>query len=714
MTEVGYASLGIAPSFDGFERNLQRGAAGPMASVGGTSGRTFGDAAGKSAGSRFGSAFKTAAKAGLVGLGVLGVGAAKLAGDAVSAASDLEESTNKVAQVFGRGANDVFRFSSKAADALGQTNQQARDAAATFGIFGNVAGLTDKKNAKFAKRMTTLASDLASFSNTEPEQAVEALGAALRGESEPIRAYGVLLDEATLKAEAMRIGLLKPVKDQAKIKTYQVAILDGQKNYNDAVKEFGPKSLEALKAEAALGTARDRLQKATEGTIPALTQQQKVLAAQSSIMQQTSTQQGDFARTSDGLANQQRRLTARWEDAKAELGVGLLPIMTKAADFLLDTGIPAFERFSDWFNDTGLPAIKGFAGYFEDNLLPPIKRFADEAKPILADVFDGAKKVLDDVVPMVEGLVDKFEGLPDGVKKGLLIGAGALTLNKLIGRGGGGGGGEGGLLSGGRGTLAGAIRGSVVDKSGELIAGRLLRRFERPLPVFVVNPGGVGGGGGGIGGKAGKFGLLAGATLPTALIATAVVGILATPQVGKWLANKEAEVLGIPKRKERGPDSAAAGTDTHRDIIADRFRTGGAAVDAYNDQLSNTRDRIIEMTNGAGDFIGKAETLRDHLTVVTNGATVPFKSPGLNDVLTKSRDYKGILEGIPQTVRTNFVASYTSNNTVEDIGGNGARTPRATTNDNRIIINGDIRPHNFAESERDLRRKQRARSGGGR
>jgi hypothetical protein len=49
------------------------------------------------------------------------------------------------------------------------------------------------------------------------------------------------------------------------------------------------------------------------------------LARQALIMEQTSIQQGDFARTSDGAANQQRILAAEIENAKAKIGVGLLP-----------------------------------------------------------------------------------------------------------------------------------------------------------------------------------------------------------------------------------------------------------------------------------------------------------------------------------------------------------------------------------------------------
>lgn len=457
MTSIGHATLDVIPSVKGLRAELEKQTGSDLDRVGRDGGTRFGNAAGSSAGTRFGSVFKKAAQASIVGAAALAAGATKLAFDSINSASDLEESTNKVVQVFGKGSAAVLKFTEGTADALGQTNNQAREAASTFGIFGAAAGLADRKNAKFAKRMTTLASDLASFNNTDPSQAVQALGAALRGESEPIRAYGVMLDEATLKAEALALGILKPVKNAAQIKTYQVAITEGQQKYNDAVAEFGSKSLEALKAEAGLGTARDRLAKATAGTIPPLTQQQKLLAAQSQIFKQTEVAQGDFARTSDGLANQQRRLAARFEDAKAKLGKGLLPIMTQAADFLLDEGIPAFERFADWFNKDGIPAIK---------------KFGDRAQTVAGHV---------------QNLVGFLKDLPDPAKyaglAALLGGGAALKL-----RGGGG----------------------ALGSAGKALG------VARPVHVFVTNPGFGGGGAGG--GGAGKFGALAGAAMAAAFI----------------------------------------------------------------------------------------------------------------------------------------------------------------------------------------------------
>jgi hypothetical protein len=219
-------------------------------------------------------------------------GIASLAANAVKQASNLSEAQNKANVIFKDAAKDITKFADTASTKLGQSKTQALNAAATFGSFGKAAGLAGADLSKFATGFTTLASDLASFNNTTPEEAVIALGAALRGEAEPIRRFNVLLDDATIKTEAMKLGIIKTTKD-------------------------------------------------------ALPPQQKVLAVQSAILKQTSDQQGDFAKTSDGLANSQRILAAQIKDVSAQFGNALLPAIEKVLPYLKDFAKIAKENPDD-------------------------------------------------------------------------------------------------------------------------------------------------------------------------------------------------------------------------------------------------------------------------------------------------------------------------------------------------------------------------------
>jgi hypothetical protein len=273
-----------------------------------------------------------------------GVMAIKIGKEAVAAASDLAETVSKVNVIFGDTAKNIETFGAKAAASLGQTRTQAMNAAATFGIFGKSAGLAGEELTSFSTEFVTLASDLASFNNTSVDQAITALGAALRGESEPIRAYGVLLNDATLKAKAMEMG-----------------IYDGTGS---------------------------------------LTAQQKVLAAHKVILEQTKDAQGDFARTADGMANSQRILTARLDEAKIVLGQALLPVALEVVNL---------------FNDKFLPVIENIAASFggDEGLIQQIKNFISQAQEVLAPILESIQNAFNRVSEAMEHNKDDIKAVTD-------------------------------------------------------------------------------------------------------------------------------------------------------------------------------------------------------------------------------------------------------------------------------------------------------------
>lgn len=285
---------------------------------------------------------------------------------AIDAASDLNETVSKTNVIFGDAAKQVLAFGDQTAKTMGISKQAALDASATFGIFGKAAGLTGSGLANFSTDFTKLAADMASFNNTTPEQAITAIGAALRGESEPIRQYGVLLNDATLKQKAMELG-----------------IYDGN---------------------------------------GALTAQQKILAAQAAIYEQTTLAQGDFERTSGGLANQQRILSASIQDLQAKIGAALLPVVQAV--------IPYLTKFADWAakNPKVFLAIAGTIGAIAAAIVAV--NVAMALNPFTA--------IAAGIAVLVSGLViayNKFDWFRTAVNKLLnfMLGAFEGFANSLIG-----------------------------------------------------------------------------------------------------------------------------------------------------------------------------------------------------------------------------------------------------------------------------------------
>lgn len=311
---VGYATLQIIPSTKGIVSKLKGELDGPLGDAG--------DRAGTESSSKFGASFKrglgAAAKAGAVAFAAAFTGAAVFGKAAVDSASNLSESLGKVNVVFGENSDAVVQWSKTSAGAFGQSQQQALEAAGTYGNLFQAFGLGRKDATEMSTSLVGLAADLASFNNTGVDEALEALRSGLSGETEPLKRYGVAISDARLKDEALRLGLIKTTKD-------------------------------------------------------ALSPAAKSQAAYALIMQDTVLAQGDFARTSDGLANKQRILAAKFEDMKAKIGKALIPVMLGAVTIIADRLIPAFTDLAEWVIPKVQNAIAAVVAWVKDHW-PDIKR----------------------------------------------------------------------------------------------------------------------------------------------------------------------------------------------------------------------------------------------------------------------------------------------------------------------------------------------------
>jgi hypothetical protein len=95
------------------------------------------------------------------------------------------------------------------------------------------------------------------------------------------------------------------------------------------------------------------------GVTGKLTESEKVVARYGLLMEETAKYADDFANTSDSLSNQQKILKAEFENVKSEIGLKLLPIMVKVADWINKKFIPYIKELTEEFGEKGLSgAIK--------------------------------------------------------------------------------------------------------------------------------------------------------------------------------------------------------------------------------------------------------------------------------------------------------------------------------------------------------------------
>ena len=299
-------------------------------------------------------------KVGQVGLAA-GAAFAGIGAKSIGLAVDFEESLSKANQIFGDAAKGIEANAKGAASAVGLSQAEFLEAASSFGVFGKAAGLTGGDLATFSDDLVTVAADVASFNNLKPKEALTKLQAGLRGSNEPLQSIGVLINAAGVEAKALEMGLA------------------------DANGEI------------------------SEGN--------KIMARQALILEQlgkTGTL-GDFERTSGGLANQQRILTARFKNLGIALGKILLPIAEKVSRVigkLLTVG----EKLQEVYNKKGLSGlfetlVKGLLSLRQRiiktviDLAPKVGKAVKKIAPILAKA---VIKLTKEQVKLLAKLANKF------------------------------------------------------------------------------------------------------------------------------------------------------------------------------------------------------------------------------------------------------------------------------------------------------------------
>lgn len=277
---------------------------------------------------------KTGKVAGAMGLAIAG-GLAFGAKHAINDASNLNEQMNKTLVVFGKSGKGVQVWSKELTRDFGISSRAALEAAGTFGNMLVPMGLARPLAARMSKQMVQLAGDMSSFNNASPEETLEAIRSGLAGETEPLRKFGVFLSQDAIKAEALSEGIVKASVSLADVHVRQAAVATSRNALSEATDKYGKSSLEATTAQAHFEYAEQKLHEVLAGKVPVLTAAQKATATYGLITKDTKDAQGDFARTSGGLANQQRILKAEMENLSAELGAHLLPVVIKVMSEIL-------------------------------------------------------------------------------------------------------------------------------------------------------------------------------------------------------------------------------------------------------------------------------------------------------------------------------------------------------------------------------------------
>lgn len=243
----------------------------------------------------------------------------------IGLASDLNEVQNVVDTTFGDSADQVNKWAESAGEAFGLSELSAKQYTSTLGAMLKSMGMSEDATIEMSIALAGLAGDMASFYNLDPAEAFEKLRSGISGETEPLKQLGINMSVANLEAFALENGLLDVAEGSDELKQAQEELSIKQMKLNELQEKGTASASQIASAQLAVEKAQDKVNDSMTASFDSLDAATQAEIRYQYIMQATADAQGDFSKTSDSLANQQRILQMEVETLSADLGQALLP-----------------------------------------------------------------------------------------------------------------------------------------------------------------------------------------------------------------------------------------------------------------------------------------------------------------------------------------------------------------------------------------------------
>ena len=192
--------------------------------------------------------------------------------ECIELGSDLQEVQNVVDVTFTSMSEQVNEFAKTAVESAGLSETLAKKYTGTFGAMAKAFGFAENESFAMSTALTQLTGDVASFYNLSQDEAYTKLKSVFTGETESLKDLGVVMTQSALDSYALAKGLGK--------------------------------------------------------TTQKMSEQEKVALRYSFVLDQLSSAQGDFVRTSDNWANQIKVLNLNFDTIKANIGQALINVFT--------------------------------------------------------------------------------------------------------------------------------------------------------------------------------------------------------------------------------------------------------------------------------------------------------------------------------------------------------------------------------------------------
>lgn len=294
-------------------------------------------------------------------VGVLGKALSFAFEHAIKPAADMQENLNLLSVTFGKMTGDVVKWADTTAQSIGRSRLSVRETVGSFqALLDPILG-NKEAAAAFSTQLTKLTYDMGSFFNVADADAMNALRSAIAGQTEPLRRFGVNLNEATLQQTALNMGIKESVAD--------------------------------------------------------MTQAQKTAVVLTAAMAGLKNTENDLIETQGSFSNQLKRFNASLEEAGLQLGEALLPslneflgLLNKILPPLIKTGKIMADVFTGIGAATMAPAMLLTGQWDIDELSNIFSEIKNSISTTINEpVNTGLAKAADNFEERLKNIADKFK-----------------------------------------------------------------------------------------------------------------------------------------------------------------------------------------------------------------------------------------------------------------------------------------------------------------
>lgn len=415
-TSVGWATLQIIPSADGFSKNLTKETRPGMV------------AAGKSGGKSFGSGMIAAGKSFVAPLAAIFAGTA-ITGffkDAVQGAAEFQTASKVTERAFGDGAKAIRSWAGDSSKSFAFTETQALKLANNLGFVASQAGgLAGKELVQFTRKSLEVAQALNVVNDVPVERTMLAIQNAVAGETQALKALGYNVSEQIIKDKALAMGAKEVDGEISKVARtqalYKLIMEQSKGPLDNMAKAQGDATAQALLAKrrwddlkGTLGNALlpvvntalkafnewtpgiekwvSGLLKGGEGAGKLGNQIRSGLGSAISFVRPLFTAFGTVLNT---LKNAFMQIWPSIQQAASVIMGVLGPAFTQVRNILANQLIPAFNQF--------IQAITPFVSWLVETLAP-----------VAAAVFEGLVQLVKGALNIITGVLKVFTGVFTG------------------------------------------------------------------------------------------------------------------------------------------------------------------------------------------------------------------------------------------------------------------------------------------------------------